>query len=69
MAECEFSYKRNGADDTVRCTALDYNSDCCCFVKFCHMTGHWINNDTYKNCPIRKTALKKRKENSDGREV
>lgn len=68
MAVCEFSYKK-GADDTVRCQRLNPSGDCCCFVKFCHMTGHWQNNDTYKNCPVRKSGLEEGKEKTDGRKL
>ena len=56
MAVCEYSYKRNGGDDTVRCKMLNPNGDCCAYVKFCRITGHWVNGDNYKNCPVRKTG-------------
>ena len=60
MAACEFSYK-HGADDTVRCKKLNGGGDCCGCVKFCHVSGHWENSDTYKNCPIRKKFLNEKK--------
>ena len=67
MPQCEYSYKKNGNDDTVRCTVLSPNSDCCAFVKFCRMTGHWENNDTYKTCPIRRRDAELEKEKKNGR--
>ena len=66
MAQCEFSYKKDNNDDTVRCTLLSKNGDCCAFVKFCQITRHWENNDTYKNCPIRKRGKELREEKKNG---
>lgn len=62
MAQCEFSYKKSGGDDTVRCKLLNPNGDCCGCVKFCRMTRHWENNDTYKNCPIRRKGQRELRE-------
>ena len=53
MPQCEFLYKKNGNDDTVRCKLLNPNGDCCGNVKFCRMTGRWENSKNYANCPIR----------------
>jgi len=53
MPACEFSYRKNGNDDTVRCKLLNPNGDCCGNVKFCRQTGHWENTRDYARCPIR----------------
>ena len=65
MAQCEFSYKK-GADDTVRCKMLSPNGDCCGCVKFCRMTRHWENSESYTNCPIRKRGMELKKEDKNG---
>lgn len=54
MARCEFSYKKVGNDDTVRCRLLHPNGDCCGNVKFCRTTGHWENTENYETCPVRR---------------
>lgn len=69
MAVCEFSYKKNGADDTVRCTLLHKNGDCCGNVKFCRLTGHWENSENYERCPVRKRGIELEKEKKDGKQV
>ena len=69
MGMCEYAYKKNGNDDTVRCKLLNPMSDCCGNVKFCRMTGHWINRDTYKSCPIRKTGIASGKGKENGRNI
>lgn len=65
MAQCEFSYKKGGGDDTVRCKLMGQGGDCCAHVKFCRMTRHWENSSTYKDCPVRRRGneLKEEKEN------
>jgi hypothetical protein len=68
MAQCEFSYKRNG-DDTVRCQLLNRNGDCCGNVKFCRMTNHWENNSGWERCPIRLRGIELGKEKKDGKQV
>lgn len=69
MASCEYAFKR-GADDTVRCKLLPENSNCCGNVKYCRMTGHWENRDTYKECPIRRKQLQNLNGgNKDGKQV
>lgn len=68
MAQCEFSYKR-GADDTVRCTLLNRNGDCCGNVKFCRMTNHWENSGDWEKCPIRKRGIELEKEKKNGKQV
>ena len=62
MAQCEFSYKKNGNDDTVRCRLLNSNGDCCGNVKFCRITRHWENSGNYKDCPIRRRGLEQLRE-------
>lgn len=69
MAMCEFAYKKNGNDDTVRCRLLSPSGDCCGNVKFCRMTGHWENSGNYKGCPIRKTGITQGKGKENGRSI
>ena len=66
MAQCEFSYKKTGADDTVRCKLMGGNGDCCGNVKFCRMTRHWENTNDYKNCPVRLRGLELKEEKKNG---
>lgn len=66
MAQCEFSYKKNGRDDTVRCRLMSINGDCCGNVKFCQMTRHWENDKNYKNCPIRLRGIGLKEEKKNG---
>lgn len=68
MAHCEFSYKKGGSDDTVRCTLLNKNGDCCGNVKFCRMTRHWENSDQFKNCPVRLRGIAMQNELTEGKE-
>lgn len=67
---CEHAYKCD-RDDTVRCKLMRPPNDCCGFVKFCRMTGHWENNDSFPHCVIRKNQrLQSLKgENKNGNQV
>lgn len=67
MGMCEYAYKKNGNDDTVRCKRLNPNADCCGNVKFCRMTGRWTNSDNYESCPIRRAGLEKKEGDWNGR--
>lgn len=64
---CEKAYKRAG-DDTLRCDQMQYPNDCCAHVKFCRITGHWENGETYADCPLRKSKNLKGEKN-DGKQV
>ena len=66
MAQCEFSYKKNGNDDTVRCKLLNPNGDCCGNVKFCQKTRHWENSAEWQQCPIRRKGLELAEERKNG---
>lgn len=66
MAQCEFSYKKGGGDDTVRCKLMSGNGDCCCNVKFCRQTWHWENTKDYKDCPVRRRGIELKEESKNG---
>lgn len=69
MGMCEYAYKKNGNDDTVRCKLLNPMSDCCGNVKFCRMTGHWENRENYRQCPIRRRGKELGRKNENGKPV
>lgn len=68
MPQCKYAFKR-GNDDTVRCKLLSENGNCCGNVKFCRVTGHWENRDTWKNCPIKKHHESLGGEKKNGQQV
>ena len=50
---CEHAYKNHG-DDTLRCRAMGGSGNCCGYVKFCRLTGHWEKSDAWNSCALRK---------------
>lgn len=54
MARCPHAYRKNSADDTLRCKKMGYPNDVCAHTKYCRMTGHWENSDLWAKCPLLK---------------
>ena len=69
MARCPNAYRKNSADDTLRCKLMSYPNDVCAHTKYCRMTGHWENSDQWARCPL--LNIKKPAEGSknDGKQV
>lgn len=50
---CEHAYKARG-DDTLRCRGMGGSGNCCGYIKFCRLTGHWENSENWQQCALRK---------------
>lgn len=50
---CEHAYKAPG-DDTLRCRGMGGSGNCCGYIKFCRLTGHWENSESWHQCALRK---------------